>query len=384
MLVRGLVVTLILSFMNLYIANRFKARIDPGNLWACLSALFFFLFFVAQMFWPVNGFILRGLLSGSPLIEMLTRISFVALGIFSCLLIYTMARDLVYISLSFISKDAALRFYGLYSLIFVMGLTSVNVLVGLSGALSVPVVHRLDVPLAKLTPAFDGLTIAQLSDIHIDSFLGKDFLDGVAKTVKELNPDMLVLTGDIADTYSTEGIAEIAALREITPPYGKYYVTGNHEYYWDAKGWESAMTQTGFTVLTNSHSLIEKDGQHLAIAGVPDPTSVVVKEPPLTNFAAARAGIPDEAVKIILSHQPQLVRLAQQEGFDLQLSGHTHAGQYFPFTLIIRLFQKYTHGLYNVKDMKLYVNKGTGFWGPPLRTGGAGEITLLTLRARKE
>lgn len=121
----------------------------------------------------------------------------------------------------------------------------------------------------------------------------------------------------------------------------------------------------------------------MAIAGVPDPTSVVIKEPPLTNFAAARKGIPDDAFKIVLSHQPQLATLAQHEGFDLQLSGHTHAGQYFPFTLIIHLFQKYTHGLYDVKGMALYVNKGTGFWGPPLRTGGAGEITLLTLRSVK-
>ena len=295
MLIRGLVVTLILVFMNLYVASRFKARIEIGNQAACFSALFFFVFFVIQMIWPVMGFMMRGYMDGTPLIEMLTRASFVALGIFSCLLVYTMARDLIFLGLSVLSKDLATRFYGMPSLVLVIGLTSLNVFAGLHGALSAPVVHRVEVPHTNLPAAFDGLTIAQLSDIHIDSFLGKDFVNEVAQTVKALNPDILVVTGDIADTYSVKGQEDSAAFHELMPRYGKYYVTGNHEYYWDAKGWEGAMAQTGFMVLVNAHRLIEKDGQQLAIAGVPDPTSVTINEPPLTNFAAARKGIPDEA-----------------------------------------------------------------------------------------
>jgi len=129
----------------------------------------------------------------------------------------------------------------------------------------------------------------------------------------------------------------------------------------------------------NNHVLVTKDGAQLLIAGIPDSTASRLPATPPPSIEASLRGAPEGIVKILLAHKPKEAPAAREAGFDAQLSGHTHGGQYFPFTFLIRFVDPTFKGLYDLGAFRLYVNRGTGFWGPPLRTGGPGEITLITL-----
>jgi len=158
-----------------------------------------------------------------------------------------------------------------------------------------------------------------------------------------------------------------------------YFVTGNHEYYWNAPAWSAEMRRLGARVLDNEHVVLQRGAGHLVLAGVPDYSTRHLPEGQRSDPARALRGAPADAVKILLAHQPASYADAQAAGFDLQLSGHTHGGQYFPFSQLIRFFQRYYKGLNRHGGLWVYVNRGTGYWGPPLRAGVPAEITLLTL-----
>jgi predicted MPP superfamily phosphohydrolase len=172
---------------------------------------------------------------------------------------------------------------------------------------------------------------------------------------------------------------EVAPLAELGAPHGKYFVTGNHEYYWDAPGWVREVERLGFAALVNTHRLIERGDGKLLVAGVTDSTASRGTPGHRSDPVAAVTGAPDADVKLLLAHQPTSAFAAQRAGFDLQLSGHTHGGQYFPFNLLVRLFQPFVSGLHRLQNMWLYVSRGTGYWGPPLRLGVPSEITLIEL-----
>ncbi len=164
----------------------------------------------------------------------------------------------------------------------------------------------------------------------------------------------------------------VAPLADLHARYGKFFVSGNHEYYWDGPGWLRELERLGFSVLTNAHRVLRRGAGRLLLAGVTDRGSDPV---------AALAGAPESDVKVLLAHQPSRAFAARAAGFDLQLSGHTHGGQYFPFSLLVRLFQPFVSGLHRLEEMWLYVSRGTGYWGPPLRLGAPSEITLIELHA---
>ena len=242
-----------------------------------------------------------------------------------------------------------------------------------------PRVVRVTVPIAGLPADLAGLRIVQLSDLHIGPTLKRDFVEAVVAAANGLAPDVVVLTGDVADGFPLALRDDVAPLAGLDAPLGKFFVTGNHEYYWDAVGWVSEVRRLGFDVLINAHRLLRRGEGRLLLAGVTDRSAGRGIPGHASDPQAALAGAPANDVKVLLAHQPTSAFAASAAGFDLQLSGHTHGGQYFPFNLLLRLFQPFVAGLHRLEEMWLYVSRGTGYWGPPLRLGAPAEITVIEL-----
>ncbi len=240
-----------------------------------------------------------------------------------------------------------------------------------------PRVVRVSVPIADLPSDLAGFRILQLSDLHIGPTIRRPFVDSVVDRANALRPDLVALTGDLADGLVPELREHVAPLGRLRAPHGAYFVTGNHEYYWDTRGWTHELERLGIAVLSNEHRVVARGAGRLLIAGVTD-LSAAPPAPP-SDPAAAVAGAPPSDVRVLLAHQPRSAFAAQAAGYDLQLSGHTHGGQYFPFNLLVRLFQPFVAGLHRLESMWLYVSRGTGYWGPPLRLCAPPEITLLEL-----
>ena len=257
----------------------------------------------------------------------------------------------------------------------------VSVGVGTAQARSGPVVEEITIPLPNLPEAFEGFRIAQISDVHVGLTIDADFISPIVDQVQALSPDLIAATGDFVDGSVATLRDEVAPLADLSAPEGVYFVTGNHEYYSGADEWTREFTRLGMRVLENEHVVLRRGDGELVIAGVPDigssRRSGVASDP-----AAAMVGAPAEAPKILLAHQPRSAFDAARAGFDLQLSGHTHAGQFFPWNLVVGLVHPVSRGLGRVRGMLVYVNRGTGYWGPPVRTMVPPEITLITLTRR--
>jgi uncharacterized protein len=255
-------------------------------------------------------------------------------------------------------------------------------LIGVAGALSFvglvqarcPRVRRVDVAIDNLPEGLDGYTIAQWSDVHVGPTIKRRFVANLVEKTNALGADAIVITGDLVDGPLEELRDQVTPLRDLEARDGVYFVTGNHEYYWRAADWVKEIARLGITFLKNQHRVIERGGAKLVIAGITDPAGRDTHKP---DAYAALAGTPRDAVKVLLSHRPQTAAIASRLGVHLQLSGHTHGGQFFPFNYLIRFFQPVVAGLHRAGSMWLYVSRGTGYWGPPSRLGVHGEITLL-------
>jgi len=292
---------------------------------------------------------------------------FTALALSSLLLVLSVAADVLFLRV-FLEVHVVT--------LLVLAMASVLVAVGAWGAHR-PRVRTVTVPIADLTPSLDGFRIVQLSDLHVGGTLRRRFVERVVETVNGLAPDVIALTGDIADAFPSAARHIVAPLAHLQATHGKFFVTGNHEYYWDAVGWLDEVERLGFATLVNTHRLIEHGQARLLVAGVTDHFAGGAHR---SSPIAAMAGAPDAHVRVLLAHQPVSVFAAKDLGFHLQLSGHTHGGQYFPFSWLIRMFQPFVAGLHLVENGWLYVSRGTGYWGPPVRLGAPPEITLLELR----
>lgn len=256
-----------------------------------------------------------------------------------------------------------------------VGLSSV----GFAAARRVPRVVEVDVAIADLHPDLEGLRIAQLSDVHVGPTIRGTWLDQVVEATNALAPDLVALTGDFVDGFVEQLGPELGGLGRLEATHGVFFVTGNHEYYWDGPAWCEHVASLGPTVLINEHRIVERGAARLLVAGVPD-LHVERHVPELrSDPAAAKADAPAHDLSLLLAHQPRSIYAAAEAGFDLQLSGHTHAGQYFPGSLLIYLAQPYVRGLSRHGDSQIYVSAGTGYWGPPNRAGSPSEITLLRL-----
>lgn len=259
------------------------------------------------------------------------------------------------------------------SLAIVAG-TGLVTLVGMVEALRLPQVRRLEVPLPRWPAALNGYRVVQISDIHIGAILQRRFAERLTEACNALSPDLLAITGDLVDG-SLEHLQEhVAPFAELRAADGVFFVTGNHDHYAGAKTWSHYLEDLGMRVLRNSHAMVEREGATFCVGGVHDRTSSAGDD-----VQAAFDGVAEDTPRLLLAHHPQTFPKATHYGVDLQLSGHTHAGQMWPFRYLVNLQTRFIDGLHRLGPHALYVSRGTGFWGPPLRVLAPAEITELIL-----
>ncbi|KFE68105.1 metallophosphoesterase [Hyalangium minutum] len=242
-------------------------------------------------------------------------------------------------------------------------------------------IERLKIPVKKLGSGLHGVRVVQISDIHIGPTLDRHFLRRVVEQVNALQPDIIAVTGDLVDGSVRTLREEVKPLSELRAPLGVYYVTGNHEYYHGGAAWAAEVSGLGLTVLHNEHRVVERSEARLVVAGVTDHEGGRMDPAHACRPDLALAGAPEGVPRVLLAHQPRTAFLAKNLGVDLQLSGHTHGGQLFPFMFFVKLQQPVIRGLAHIAGVRVYTSRGTGYWGPPLRLGPAPEITELTLVA---
>lgn len=250
--------------------------------------------------------------------------------------------------------------------------------IGLRGGLGEVDVKEVGVKLERLPKELSGLTIAQLTDIHIGALIGKRFVSQVVEKTNALRPDVILITGDLVDGSVEELEAHAAPLAALRARYGVYFVTGNHEYYSGVEPWIAHLGRLGIRVLRNERVSIG-DAASIDLAGIDDAySSRYPGHGP--DLDKAVAGRDPERELILAAHQPSAIFDAARLGVGLQLSGHTHGGQIWPFGMLVPLAQPYVRGLHRHGDhTQIYVSQGTGFWGPPMRLGSPAEITKVVL-----
>ncbi|MEO7549309.1 MAG: metallophosphoesterase, partial [Ramlibacter sp.] len=254
---------------------------------------------------------------------------------------------------------------------------------GLANARRTARIVTVDVPIAGLPAALQGFTIAQLSDIHVGPTIKGRYLQAIVERVNGMAPDLVAITGDLVDGSVAELSAHVAPLAGLRARHGSYFVTGNHEYYSGAAAWVAELQRLGIPTLMNRHVILAHGGASLVLAGVADFGAHHFDERDRSDPRAALAGAPaDAGAKVLLAHQPRSAAAAAAAGFDLQLSGHTHGGQFLPWNLLVRLQQPFTAGLHRLDRLWVYVSRGTGYWGPPKRLGAPSEITRIRLVAQ--
>ncbi|WP_410603265.1 metallophosphoesterase [Amycolatopsis sp. lyj-90] len=256
---------------------------------------------------------------------------------------------------------------------------------GMVEARRVPRLKELDVVLPRLGAGLDGLRFAIITDTHFGPLNRTKWSEKVVEVVNELDADVVAHAGDLADGSVAKRAQQVAPLGKVRAKLGKFYITGNHEYFGEAQAWLDHMRDLGWEPLHNRHLPVSQGGDTLVFAGIDDPTGAASGLPGHgPDLPAALDGVAASTPVVLLAHQPKQVKQAAEAGIDLQISGHTHGGQIWPFHLLVRLDQPVLAGLSRHGERtQLYTSRGTGFWGPPLRVFAPSEITLLTLRNSK-
>ncbi|GFH63400.1 MAG: YaeI-like metallophosphoesterase [Candidatus Desulfovibrio kirbyi] len=249
-------------------------------------------------------------------------------------------------------------------------------------AVRVPDMQRLSLTLDRLPKNLDGLRIVHLSDTHVSATFPKEWVQAIVTKINALNPDLVVITGDIADGQVALRAKDMAPLAQLRAPLGVFSCAGNHEYYWGFQEWMQQSRQLNITPLQNTHIVLRTKGERLVLAGLTDEAGKRYGLPG-PDLRAALNNAPEDAVRILLAHRPQLVAQSAQANVDLQLSGHTHGGQIVGMNYFVRLFNNgFLSGLYRMQNTLLYISNGAGLWaGFPSRLCVPSEITELTLRA---
>lgn len=307
--------------------------------------------------------------------------AFVWLGAMFLLFVSVSATDLVQVLLSRLVFSGAgsedpihmSRLYGLAAALLGAGSTGLALLEGYRFR-----VRRVEVPLERLPESMSGFRIVQLSDVHIGPSLGAEFARRVVETCNALTPDLVVITGDLVDAPVSAIGADVAEFGKLESKHGTHFVTGNHEYYAGGEAWCSALRAIGVRVLRNERVAIGENGVSFDLAGIDD--FHAFGEGHGADLGKALAGRDPNRELVLLAHQPRAAFEAARHGVGLQLSGHTHGGQIWPFSWLVKLQQPIVAGLARIQGTWVYVSRGTGYWGPPMRLGAPAEVTEITLR----
>ena len=363
----------ILALLHLYIGLRLLPALDVGMAGMALGALLLALSAALVRIGLVAPSLRRSRWS-----EQLSWAGLLAMGLFSSLFVLTLLRDLVLLGLALAGGGGPV--FTRDSAVAVPLVALLVTAIGFVNARRVARVVRVEVPIAGLPPALDGYSIAQISDIHVGPTIKRPYLNAIVNKVNALKPDAIAVTGDLVDGSVQRLALHTAPLARLSAPDGTFFVTGNHEYYSGAEQWIAEVRRLGLRVLMNEHVIRRRGDASLMIAGVTDYTAQHFNPAHKSDPQQAIAGAPrDLAVKILLAHQPRSAPAAADAGFDLQLSGHTHGGQFFPWNLFVPLQQPFVAGLNRVRSLWVYTSRGTGYWGPPKRFGAPSEITLVRL-----
>lgn len=307
----------------------------------------------------------------------------VAMGSFSSLFVLAVLRDVFLLGTAALElwfpNPVALAQFHAWSAALVPVLAALLTLVGFFNARRRAVVRRVDVTIAGLPDGLHGFTIAQISDIHVGPTIRRRYVDSIVDAVNALEADMIAITGDLVDGSVAQLSPHTAPLARLASRHGSYFVTGNHEYYSGVAGWVMELRRLGVRVLMNEHVVLEHEGESVVVAGVTDYGAHHYDESHRSDPAAAVSGAPEGVMRLLLAHQPRSAFVAEAAGFHLQLSGHTHGGQFWPWNFFVRLQQPFTSGLRRLGRLWVYTSRGTGYWGPPKRVGAPSEITHLRL-----
>ncbi len=388
-------ISLILLALHAWVGWRVIPALAVLDGWPASGWLFAALLLVSVVLMP-TAFRLQRRRAQTPLVVSIVWSGLLCMGLFSSLFVLTVLRDFVLVATGLLAVMAQLAGSDYLSLDLVQGVSAAAVPLlalvatvwGFWGARRTARVVQVDVPIPGLPAALHGFTVAQISDVHIGPTIRRHYLRRIVARVNALDADMVAITGDLVDGTVPELASHIAPLAELQSRHGSFFVTGNHEYYSGAPAWIDELRRLGIQVLLNQHVVLHhtlggdgaSPGTPLVVAGVTDFSAHHFMESHRSDPVAALRGAPAHVVtRLLLAHQPRSAAMAQQAGFQLQLSGHTHGGQIWPWNHFVRFQQPFTAGLNRLQGLWVYTNRGTGYWGPPKRFGVPSEITHLRL-----
>jgi predicted MPP superfamily phosphohydrolase len=322
-----------------------------------------------------------------------------SLGFFSFVSFLLVSRDLMFVFTGFIQRlfrrihnsfsfdSKAVETVDINRRRFMINSMNLGIL-GISGSLSAygfyearrpPAVVEVSVPFRNLPDDLEGFRIVQITDTHVGTTTRQGYMETIVERVNMLTPDIVVFTGDIADGTVSHLGNKISPLSTLVTNYGSYFVTGNHEYLFGEQAWLREIDRLGLKALINEHQVLTCGKGRITLAGVTDYSAGKYDSNRASNPETSLSGSSPCDLKILLAHRPRSIYAAAKSGFDLQISGHTHGGQFYPWRFAC--FSPYVEGLHRFKNTWIYVSRGTGYWGAPLRLGVTSEITLIKLSA---
>jgi uncharacterized protein len=362
-----LVVTVLLAAAYAYPA----ARLATGP-WerGALAIPFLLIWIVPALYWTRERDGEESWLDGAAHVA-----SYLSMAWVSFLLVLTLVRDLLLLVTAALPLERVHAVVAQTGVPTVLVASVVAVALGAIVALRGPSVEEVEVRVPGLHPDLEGFRIVQISDLHVGRSIRRGYVERVVARARSLAPDLVALTGDMVDGTVERLAPHVAPLAALAERGRAFFVLGNHDCYSGAAAWIAHWRETGVRVLLNEHAVLRKGAASLVVGGVVDP-AYRVRRPEISLEDA-----PSADFRLLLAHNPKLAPLGARAGFNLQLSGHTHAGQFFPWTLAVRLVHApHVAGLSMEGSMWVYVSAGTGTWGPPVRFGTTPEITLVKLK----
>lgn len=372
---------LVLLFLFLYTGLQFLKMMPDSQGLAWILA---FVFFLLTWFWQFAYRLVKNPY-GSQSLYLFGWVGSLCLGLWGTFLIFAIPLDLLSVGSHLVGAAIGSEWIApstevelsqkATQFIFTLsvGLTALGWLNVQKG----PKVKKISIPLSEKSHALEGLKIALISDLHVGPTIRKAYVERTVNRALEAKPDLIAITGDLADGAPEDLKEYLEPLRRLQAPLGVFYVTGNHEYYWGGLRWVEKIKELGFIPLLNENQVLSFKGSSLLVGGVTDLSGGQFIPGHRSDPKKASETETNPSFKLLLAHQPGSALAAEKAGFDLQLSGHTHAGQFFPWNLFVKYAHRYYQGLNRHGNLWVYVSPGTGYWGPAHRFWVPAEVTLL-------